>query len=246
MKVAVIDNENQIRQGLVEMLQLLSVPKDCIFEADGVKSGMELISRINPDIVLLDVEMNDGTGFDLLNSLNDYNFELIFITAHDKYAMRAFQFSAIHFLQKPIDPIELSEAIERAKESKSQSDLSKQIQVLQKQIHQLSDDSKIVLKDLKAIYFVKIKEILHCEASGSYTIFHLLNGEKLTISKPLKEYELLLEEFGFLRTHHSHLVNVSAISRIDKTEGGCVVLSNGDLVPVSQRKWDQILKKLEP
>lgn len=246
MKVLIVDNEAQIRDGLVEMLQMLPFAISQIAEATGVKEGLGTIASYKPDIVFLDVEMDDGTGFDLLKQLDVINFQLIFITAHNKYAIDAFRFSAIHFLQKPIDFEELTEAFERAQDSIKSNDFARQLAVMQESLANLhQQDKKIVLRDAKSLYFVKTNEIIYCEASGSYTTFYLQNEDKIIVSKPLKEYEQLLEPSGFIRTHHSFLVNANHIVRLDKQDGGDVIFENGKSVPVSQRKWDQIVHVLE-
>ena len=218
-----------------------------VYEAVGVESGIRIIKEIGPDIVFLDVEMDDGTGFDLINKLGHCDFQLVFITAHDKYAVNAFKLSAIDFLLKPIDIDDLVKTLEKAKEAIKTKDISNQLDVLKNSLSELkANDQKIVLKDNKSMYFVRISDIFNCEAEGSYTTFYLTDNTKIVVSKPLKEYEALLEPFGFIRTHNSHLVNTQKISRLDRMDGGILILENGNNVPVSQRKWEQILKILNP
>ncbi len=132
--------------------------------------------------------------------------------------------------------------MEKVKEEQKVKDIKLQFQLLREFMDSnISEDKKIVFRDSTTIYFVKIKDILHCEASGSNTTFFLQDETKITVSKPLKEFENMLESDHFIRTHHSHLVNISQIKRLDKTDGGSVVLSNGVHVPISQRKWEQVL-----
>jgi two-component system LytT family response regulator len=188
--------------------------------------------------------LNEGTGFDLLNQLDEIAFQLIFITAHDKYALNAFRFSAIDFLVKPIDPEALQVAIERAKSGLEKNEIIKQLEVI-KETPTNNKEKKIVLKDSEAIYFVRIADILFCQADGPYTTFHIENSAKIIVSKNLKEYEDLLEPFGFERTHHSYLVNLSKVIRFDKKEGGTLVLEGNHSVFLSVRKKDQVLKKIE-
>lgn len=245
MKALVIDNEELIRTGFVRNLKKLTAYVDSVEEADGVESGIQAIKKYNPDIVFLDVEMDDGTGFDLIKKIGQFDFQLIFITAFDKYAVNAFKLSAIDFLLKPIDEDDLISTLNKAQEAIKTKDISNQLEVLKNSLVELkSTDQKIVLKDNKSMYFVRINDIYNCEAEGSYTTFNLGDGSKIVISKPLREYEELLEPFGFVRTHNSHLVNTQKISRLDKADGGMIVLENGSNVPVSQRKWDEILRIL--
>lgn len=241
MKAAIIDNEAQIREGLLEMLTMLPNDIDTVVTATGIQEGLVLLQQEQPDLVFLDVEMDDGTGFDLLRQLPKINFELIFITAHNKYAIDAFKFSAIHFLLKPIDFDELQEAVERAKQSMNKSRISEQLNVLHERLSKGNGERKIVLKDAKSLYFLRVAEILRCEASGSYTCFYLSDGQQIVVSKTLKEYEALLADDGFVRTHHSHLVNINNVKRLDKADGGTLILENGDAIPVSQRKWEYLM-----
>ncbi len=245
MKILIIDDDELIRERVIEILTSCSHPEDIFQAASGVSHGIECIATFQPDLVFLDIEMQDGTGFDLLKQLNEYDFQPVFITAHNKYALDAFRFSAIDYVQKPFDPEDLITALARAKESIRSRDITRQLDVLKNAIADLkSVDQKIVLRDNKSLYFIKVNDIFHCEAQGSYTTFFLLDGSKIVVSKPIKEYEHLLEPYGFIRTHHSHIVNTRRIVRLDKSDGGLIILENGHEVPISQRKWDHILELL--
>jgi two-component system LytT family response regulator len=246
MRVLVIDNEKNIREGVVHMVHEYCPEVTEVNEASGVKSGLDAIKNLSPDIVLLDVEMDDGTGMDLLSQLSEINFELIFITAHNKYAVDAFKYSAIDFLTKPILPDDLISAMDRAANHKESLSLVKQLKVLDNSLNRLnSKEKKIVLKDSNSIYFVDVSDIIRCQSDGQYTEFYLENQKKVVISRSLKEYEELLTPFGFLRPHHSHLINVNKILRFDKADGGNLILQNQDEIPVSQRKKAAILQLLE-
>ncbi|CAN5382772.1 LytTR family DNA-binding domain-containing protein [soil metagenome] len=243
MKVLVIDNEENIRKGLVCQLKKITAFVSEVYEANSVASGIAAIKQIQPDIVFLDVEMDDGTGFDLVKKLDQILFQLIFITAYDKYAVTAFKLSAIDFLLKPIDEDELIISLQKATKEIQSKNISKQLEVLKSSLLELkSQDQKIVLQDNKSMYFVKISDIFNCEAEGSYTTFYLSDDVKIVVSKSLKEYETLLEPHGFIRTHHSHLVNIKKITRFDKAEGGIIILENTREIPVSQRKKEEVLE----
>lgn len=228
------------------MLKAFCPDIELVEEADGVKAGIQKIKSFQPDIVLLDVEMDDGTGFDLMKQLTQTNFQLIFVTAHNKYAIEAFQFSAIDYLLKPVDPDALQKAIQKAVNNIRNRDLGKQIEFL---LHQLNGrhehEKRIVLKDIDNIYFVKVSDILYCMAEGTYTIFYFNNNQQVIVSKNLKEYENLLEPLGFIRTHHSYLVNPEKITRFDKTDGGQLILVDEIKVPLAQRKKEWVLSLLE-
>jgi two-component system LytT family response regulator len=218
-----------------------------IDEANGVKTGIEKINSFKPDVVLLDVEMNDGTGFDLLKQIEEPSFKLIFTTAHNQYAIQAFKFSAIDYLLKPVDPVELNNALQKAKENISGNALQRQLTVLMQEISGKAETEKqIVLKDIDKTYFIKMNDILYCEAEGSYTKFYLTNGEPIFVSRNLRSYEELLAPAGFIRTHHSCLVNPTKIKIYDrKTDSGTLILEGGHSIPVSQRKKDFVIQFLE-
>lgn len=247
MKILVIDNEKEVRETLKELLELWSSGTHTIYEADGVKTGIEKIAELQPDIVLLDVEMDDGTGFDLLSQLENPFFQLIFTTAHNQYAIQAFRFSAIDYLLKPIDPAELNTALQKAADTISSNTLQKQLAVLLQQLGGKTEPARqIVLKDIDKTYFIKTDDILYCEAEGSYTKFYISNSEPIFVSRNLRSYEELLAPAGFIRTHHSCLVNPAKIKIYDrKTDCGTLVLEGGHTIPVSQRKKDFVIQFLE-
>ncbi|MBL7742203.1 MAG: response regulator transcription factor [Chitinophagaceae bacterium] len=246
MKILLIDNEVNVRQGLKELIQLVSADMPLFEEANGVSDGLQKIKSFSPDMVFLDIEMDDGTGFDLLSRLDNPAFQLVFTTAHDQYAIRAFRFSAIDYLLKPVDPAELGKSLEKATNNIRHSDLDKRLAVLMQQLsHKTGHDRRIVLKDIDTTYFIRIADILFCQADGTYTKFYIVNNNPILVSKNLKEYETMLEPLGFLRTHHSYLANPDKIRMFDKTDGGSLVLEGDHRIPVSQRKRDFVLGMLE-
>lgn len=246
MKILLVDNEPEVRAFLRDLVAAVWKNPLQLEEAGGVEEGLRKINSFRPDIVLLDVEMEDGTGFDLVKKIPNPEFQLIFTTAHNKYAVQAFKCSAIDYLLKPIDPAELENALRKANKQLSGNQLSRQLDVL---MHQLSNrdhgERQIVLKDSEASYFVKTADILYCEAEGSYTKFYLRTEKPIVISRNLSTYEELLQPFGFIRTHHSYLVNPAHIKLYDKTDGGILVLTTGHTVPLSHRKKDFVLNILE-
>jgi two-component system LytT family response regulator len=247
MKVLIIDNEPEIRQILRDMLTAWGNGMYRIEEADKVQTGVLQIINFQPEVVLLDVELDDGTGFDVLRQIPNPAFQLIFTTAHNQYAVQAFKFSAIDYLLKPIDPAELIAGLARAKENITNNTLKNQLSVLMQQFPpNRESDRQIVLKDMDKTYFIKMSEILYCEAEGAYTRFYLTNHETVFVSRNLHTYEELLAPAGFIRTHHSCLVNPSKIKIFDrKTDSGSLILESGHVIPVSQRKKDFILRLLE-
>lgn len=246
MKALIIDNEAPLRSALQKLLQEYCTEITQLESADGVKSGLQKIKSYQPDIVLLDVEMDDGTGFDLMKQITKPRFQLVFVTAHNQYAIEAFQFSAIDYLLKPVDPEALQRSVQKAIKNIKNNNLQQQVEILLQQLSGIQNhDKKIVLKDLDNTYFIKISDILYCEAEGTYTRFFISGSNPILVSRNLKEYEAILEPLGFLRTHHSYLANPAKIKMYDKTDGGALVLEGGVSIPVSQRKKDTILGILE-
>jgi two-component system, LytTR family, response regulator len=246
MKVLIVDNEKEVRGLLKDMIASISADAYIVEEAEGVETGLHKINTFQPDVIFLDVEMNDGTGFDLMNRVSNPAFQLVFTTAHNKYAVQAFKCSAIDYLLKPVDFTELENSLQKAAAAISGNSLSKQMAVLMQQLTAKDTSEKqIVLKDSEASYFVKVADILYCEAEGSYTKFYVLNNTPIIISKNLSIYEELLALYGFIRTHHSYLVNPAKIKMYDKADGGTLILDSGHTVPISHRKKDYVMQVLE-
>lgn len=243
MKVAIVDDEQDVRELLSNLLRIHFDEVEVIGEASSVKEGLELIEQTKPDLLFLDIMMGDGTGFDLLKRLSQINFAVVFVTAYHEFALKAIKFSALDYLMKPIDPDELVSAVIKARNQNHRSahgDSIKQLQVV-------SDDplERIILKDASSVYLIKVAEIVRCEASDNYTIFHLNDSREIVISRPLKEYHELLADEGFFRTHQSHLINIRYFDRYNKKEGGFAVLQNGFSVPVANAKKEALLRALE-
>ncbi len=245
MKILIIDNEAELRTGLRNMVEKYCSPFPQIEEADGVRSGLEQIASFAPDIVFLDIEMGDGTGFDLLRQLDAPRFQLIFTTAHNQYAIQAIKFSALDYLLKPIDVAELKISLEKAIANINKPDLARQLAVMMQQLAgKPATERKIVLNDKQTTYFINMSDIVFCEAQGPYTRFHISGREPILISKTLREYEDLLTPHGFIRTHHSYITNPAKIKMYDKTDGGALILEGGHSIPISQRKKDNVLQVL--
>lgn len=239
MKVLIIDNEASLRNILKSMVLMLN-KSFVVDEAGGVVNGIEKINSFNPDVVLLDVEMQDGTGFDLLKQLTKVQFQLIFVTAYNQYAVQAFKFSAIDYLLKPVDPTELQNSLQKAQENIANHIIKQQLEVLLLQMNKSANDNlQIVLKDTRKTYFVQINDILYCKADGAYTVFYLMDKTTICQSHNLKYFEEMLEQYGFIRPHHSYIVNKSRVRNFDK-KNDTLILDDETAVPVAQRKRDII------
>jgi len=244
MKVLIIDDEKRTRDMIAKMIDSFGFDIECFPIGENVQSGIQAIKDIQPDLVLLDIQMPDGTGFDLLNSLEDRNFEVIFVTAFEEYALKAIKFSALDYVLKPIDNDELRIAISKAIETIDKRVDSKQVETLNYNINN-STRKKLVLKTHESVHVVDLDNIIRCEADRNYTSFFLHDGKKILVSKTLKEYETLLSGNQFFRVQQSHLVNLNYVNRFDKKNGGSVVMKDGSEVPLSPAKKDMFFKVLE-
>lgn len=244
IKALVIDDENRTRELIVKMINSFGLPIEAIAGGDNVKTGVESIERENPDLVFLDIQMPDGTGFDVLKSISNINFEVIFITAHEEFAIKAIKFSALDYILKPIDQTELRSAVERAIKAVDEKREEAQFEALQHNINP-GQKRRLVLKTQESVHVVDLENIIRCEADRNYTSFYLNGGKKILVSKTLKEYETLLTGHNFLRVQQSHLINLDFVDRYDKGNGGSVVMKDGSEVPLSPAKRDIFFKILE-
>ncbi len=239
-----IDDIEQARITLKRDLEEYVPDIEVIGEACGVIEGAKLLKRLKPDIVFLDIQMQDGSGFDLLDLLLEIPFKIIFITASDAHAIKAFRYAAIDYLLKPVDPDELIQALNRYKSHKT-NEQQKYNLLTESLKNQHKPSERLALHSHDKIHIVSISEIVRCESSTNYTIFYFLDNRQLVVTKSLKEFEDLLSEHKFFRVHHSHLVNSRFIREFVKTEGGHLIMQNGVLVPVSIRKKAEVIKMLD-
>ena len=246
MRAVIIDNEPPMIRTLSGLLEMYCPDVTLVGTADGVATGEKLILEVNPDVIFLDVEMGDGTGLDLVERLNFRKLHVIFVTAHDKYAINAFRYSAIDFLLKPVDPEDLMNALKKFQQAKKVMDLEQQVSVLTDHLRGgTARQKKIVLSDYESMHLVRVDEILWCVAEGSYTRFKLFDGQEIMVSKNLKSYEDILSTDDFVRIHNSYLVNINHIKRFERSEGGLVIMNNGGTLPVSVRKKDALMNILK-
>jgi len=241
LRTLIIDDEDHVRDTLRKLLRVYCPQTEVIGEAGSIASARKLISDLNPDLVLLDIQLSDGMSFELLRSLPSIPFKVIFITAFDKYAVQAFRFSAVDYLLKPVDPEELAEAVKRAGDlNRHQANL--QIKALEENLRSLiGQKQKLILKTSEKIHLVDLDQVIHCESDDNYTIFNTIKGERILVSRTLKEYEEMLTDCKFYRVHKSHLINLSHVKFFEKQDGGFVVMSNDTRIPVASRKRDELL-----
>ncbi len=244
MRAVIIDDETSLRESTSTLLSIYCPDIEISGQAANVKDGISLIQKVNPDLAFLDVEMPDGTGFDIVHAFRDRNFGVIFITGHDEYAVKAFRLSAIDYILKPIDPDELEKAVTKARASYESGIAGLQMKALESNLAE-KKVQRIVLKDSEKVYLVGVEEIIRCESDDNYTRFYLSEERNILVSTTLKEYENLLSSQDFFRCHQSHLINLNFFDHFDKREGGSVFMKDGSRLPVSVRKRDSLMKALE-
>lgn len=243
IKVFVVEDEVNAREVLIEMLNLINKDLEVIGYTDNVGDAVDLINTLKPQILFLDIHIKQGNGFDVLNNLDDFTGTVIFTTAHADYAIKAFEYSALDYILKPVSPLHLSNVIEKAKtELNKEFAYNAMLKGLSENDLQIVKNPKIVIKTLKKQYVIPVSEIIRCESEGAYTKFYLKDTEILT-SKNLKHYNGILEKYNFLRTHQSHLVNKEFIKSLNSN--GFLELLNGDLIPVSIRKRAEISRAID-
>ena len=243
MKVAIIDDEQSGRDVLRNFIQTFCTDIEICGEADSVKSGVKLITKSNPDVVFLDIQMQDGTGFNLLEMLPQRTFKVVFCTSFDQFALKAIKYSAADYLLKPIDPDLFIETVEKLQADVSKKRADNRIDEL---LSNINSFEKVGLPVGDGIQFVKVDDIIRCEADGVYTRVVVVGGASYLVSKNLKNYEDLFADRGFIRVHKSHLINTRYIDKYLNSggDGGSVVMADGSTVEVSRRKKDELLSMM--
>lgn len=245
-----IDDDSNLRNGMRSLLNRYAPEINILGEADSVKTGIKAMDSLKPQVVFLDIQLTDGTGFDILEKLAQKNGKssshIVFVTAHEEYAIKAFRFSALDFLLKPVDPEELEKVIEKIKNALEKNDNYAHIDLLLENIRKKVDNFKrIALSTADGIHLVEVSDIIRCESEDNYTKFYIKNGKPILISKTLKEYEELLGEHGFERIHQSHLINLSCLKSYIKKDGGYVIMADNSKLPISQRKKERLQELLK-
>lgn len=239
MKACIVDDEKKGRESLQTLLRQYCPQVEVIGQADSVINAYQLINKEKPDLVFLDIEMPQGSGFELLKKFEKITFKTIFVTAHKHYAIKAIRFAALDYLLKPLDVDELVEAVNHAGENNHTN--------MQAHYYGLFENlangkaGKIALPIKEGVVFIEPQNIIRLEADGAYT--QIFTGEdRFTAAKNIKEYEQLLSEYSFFRAHHSHLINLKHVKRFNKSEGYFAIMSDGTSVEIARRKKDQFLQ----
>lgn len=246
INAVIVDDEHYAAQALVTLLKKNCPDVTINAVCNNAKEAVKVIRELQPQLVFLDIEMPYLNGFELLEMLAPVSFECIFTTSYDQYAIKAIRFSALDYLLKPVDPEDLKAAVNRVTGKKSPS-LQQQMELLLSKFQQPRPvENRIALPTLEGLQIIPVDSILYCSSSSNYTIFNLADGQKLIISRTLKEIEEMLEENRFLRVHHSYLVNLNEVRKYSRGEGGSLQMSDGTSIDVSRSRKEMLLKKLQP
>ena len=241
---AIVDDEQANRENLLRMLGTCCPQIKIAAICSSVAEARIILPETKPDILFLDIRLGGDTGFSLLESLQDIPFEVIFVTAYDNYAIQAIRFSALDYLLKPIDSAELTHAVDKAIRVILRKQENKRMQNLLQNTRTLDKQKKIALSVADKIEFVEIGSIIRCESESNYTTFHLKSGEKLIVSKTLKEFDELLTPYNFLRVHQSHLINLDEVKSFIKSDGGYIRMKDGSSVSISRQRRNYVMEVL--
>ena len=246
IKAIIIDDEMHCLKTLSMLLKEYCPDVQVVKQCDNAEDGIEAVKKLKPDLVFLDIEMPHMNGFEMLEKFSEISFALIFTTGYDQYAIKAFRFSALDYLLKPIEPKELKKAVEKVNRH-LQHPLPQQLEILLQKIHSQSPPiNKIALPTMEGLQMIPVDSIISCESDRNYSILFLKNKQKIIASRSLKEIEEMLEDYSFARVHHSYLVNLNEVEKYIRGEGGYLLMSDGRTVDVSRSRKEILLKKLQP
>src|ERR1051326_9188620 len=246
IKAIIIDDEMHCRKTLSMLLKEYCPNVHVIEQCGDGQSGAEAIKKLNPDLVFLDIEMPHMNGFEMLEQFSEIPFAVIFTTGYDQYAIKAFRFSALDYLLKPIDHEELKKAINKIDQHVSVP-LPQQLEILLQRLqHKPSGINKVALPTMEGLQMIAVDSIMSCASDRNYTVLMLKDKQKIIVSRILKDIEEMLEDYSFLRVHHSYIVNLNEINKYIKGEGGYVIMNDGSSIDVSRSRKEILLKKLQP
>ncbi len=246
IKAVIVDDESFCCSSLVILLERYCPDVKVAGICHSGEDALVVIPEQQPQIVFLDIEMPGMSGFEMLEKLPVINFEIIFTTSYDQYAIKAIRFSALDYLLKPIDREELQRAVQKVSE-RHHHPFPQQLEILLQKIHQpVSPAQKIALPSMEGLQMIVVNSIISCASDSNYTTFFLKNKKKITVSRPLKEMEEMLDEYSFLRVHNSYLINLHEVDKYVKGEGGYLVMTDGSTIDVSRSKKETLLNKLRP
>ncbi|MBN1767328.1 MAG: response regulator transcription factor [Prolixibacteraceae bacterium] len=241
----IVEDEKSNRENLTKILSEYCPKVNVVAQCSSAIEGKKAIMNFKPELVFLDIEMPGGSGFSLLESIDEIDFEVIFVTAHDHYGIKAVKFCALDYILKPVDILELTHAVEKLEKRLAEKKENIQMKTLLANRHSEPKNIKIALPLTDKIEFIEVTSILRCKGEGNYTHIHLINGEKILVSKTLKEFDELLSEHNFLRVHQSHLINLNEVKSYIKTDGGYIKMKDGSTVNISRQRRNWVVDQLK-
>jgi two-component system, LytTR family, response regulator len=244
LRVVIVEDEIHNQETLKTLLLEFCGDVEIAGIASDVHTAVKTIQEAKPDLLFLDVELQDGTGFDVLEQLPGLTFDIVFTTAFEQYAVKAIKLSSIDYLLKPIDIEELKGAVDKARQKQSVDGQRQQLDMLIANLAAAPGKKKICLSTNEGLEFVDIHTIMYCEANGSYTKFHFTTGNAILVSKNLKEYESLLTDQNFMRVHNSFLINLGEVKKFVKAEGGYILMKNNAQISISQKNREEFLQRM--
>ena len=246
IRAIIVDDEAYSCESLATLLERYCPDVEVIDTCTSGEQALRSIKEHKPDLLFLDIEMPHMNGFELLKALNKIDFQLIFTTSYDQYAIKAIRFSALDYLLKPVDREELQVSVKKV-EQKMQETMPQQLNILLQKLNTPANiTQKIALPTMEGLQMIPVDTIITSASNSNYTIIFLKDKKKITVSRTLKEIEEMLEDYNFLRVHHSFLINLNEIERYMKGEGGYLIMSDGSTVDVSRSRKEVLLKKLLP
>ena len=245
MRTIIVEDELNVQKGFVKLLNTFCPEVEIVGIAENISKALSLIEGADFDLLFLDINLPDGSGFDLIHRIPERDFDIIFITAYDQYAVDAFKVCAIDYLLKPISPELLKNAIAKVKSNPVLS-TNDRLDILNTKLQgKAAQSEKIILKDAEELQVVSIGDIIYCEAKGGYTKLHFTDKGHFFSSTHLKEYERIFNPYSFVRCHHSYLINLHHVKTIQKSHGGVIIMSNGKNLPLSTRKKPLVMEAMK-
>ncbi|OFY53955.1 MAG: hypothetical protein A2X22_01640 [Bacteroidetes bacterium GWF2_49_14] len=243
IQAIIVDDEDNSLEALAILLQKYCPDVQVIGSAQTVASAIELIDNLKPELVFLDIALPDGQGFEVLEEVGHSGFEVVFTTAYDQYALKAFDFSALDYLLKPISAEKLQQAVERFEKIRKEESFGDRVAVLKDSLN--NHNERIILSSMDGFDVYKIADIVRCEANGSYTTFYIKGGQRIITSKTLNNFERLLADLSFVRVHSKHLINLEYVKKYISGRGGYIVFEDGTQVDVSERKKKEFILRMK-
>ncbi len=243
IRTIIIEDEHKSMLTLQTLLERYCPEAEVVGTGNSVEAGIRVIQEQRPELVFLDIAMPDGDAFDLLNRLGKVEFEIVFITAYNEFALKAFEFSALHYLLKPINYRELQEAVQRFMKVRNHPNIQPRLDILSRSLSNHFD--KISLPSNDGLIIVEINDIVRFEAAGNYSTVFLASGERIIVSKTLNQFEEILVGLHFIRIHNTHLINLKFVKKYQRGQGGMVTMNNGNQIPVSRTRKNDFIDGLK-